>query len=159
MTAARPPAGYGKHAPGSLGRPIWAAGLLIACMGLWLGAVNTFATPPDAFEQNMITTGDRIVLGSNLVLVVLVLLRIGLGVAGRWRAWRAVLPLSVTLFLCAVLGDVVVALLISADHLSALTPAQEAIDNRVVGVATVLLVVHAGMAYVARRPRHPLRAG
>jgi hypothetical protein len=106
----------------------------------------------------MITAGGKIVFGSNLTLLGLLLVRVGLGLAGWWRAWRVVMPISVGLFLCAMLGDAVVALLIWTDHLSALTPAQEAIDNRVVGVATVLLLVHAGMAYVARRSRRSTHA-
>ena len=142
-----------KQRAGLLGRPITAVAILLLCIGLWLGAVTTFATAPTSFEQGMITVGGKIVLGSNLTLLGLLLVRIGLGLAGRWRAWRVVRPISVGLFLCAMLGDALVALLIWSDHLSALTPAQEAIDDRVVGVATVLLLVHAGMAYVARRPR------
>jgi hypothetical protein len=131
---------------------------LLLCIGLWLGAVTTFATTPTSFEQGMISAGGKIVLGSNLTLLGLLLVRLGLGLAGRWPAWRVVMPISVGLFLCAMLGDAVVALLIWTDHLSALTPGQEAIDNRVVGVATVLLLVHAGMAYVARRPRRSTHA-
>jgi hypothetical protein len=145
-----------RHRAGSLGQPITAVAVLLLCLGLWLGAVTTFATAPTPFEQGMITVGGKIVFGSNLTLLGLLLVRIGLGLAGRWRAWRVVRPVFVGLCLCAMLGDALVALLMLTDHLSALTPAQEAIDNRVVGVATVLLLVHAGMAYVARRPRRSL---
>ncbi len=136
---------------------IAAAAIVLFGAGLWLVAMSTFATAPTPYEQTMITTSGAIVLAITLALVSVAAVSMGLALTARWRPCRVVVPIFVGLCLCAPLGDLLVIGLIMSDHLSAVTPAGNAIDNRIAGVAGALLLTHMGAAYAAARAMRSIR--
>ncbi len=146
--------GAEKHGcPPVMKRMIVAMVAPLACIALWATTVTIVWPGISSFETMILLTCNRIIVGVNGTLAGLAMARALLGMAGWWPAWRGMRALFVLLLAGAGVSDLVIALFVQADHLSAVPTDQAIRDTVLSGAALVLFLVHTRMVHAVTRGR------